>query len=359
MSVESEILRIQHNVANAYAAISEKGGQVPLQPNSANLAAAVASIPAGTGDTTYLVRAPVGTIVIWSGTADNIPTGWQLCDGTNGTPDLRDKFVLGAGTNHAVGDSGGSEEVTLTVAQMPSHLHREKIPGSSGNSTTYMRLKNGTESSGVVSITTISTGGTIITTDNTGSSQPHPNMPPYYTLCYIMKLTADETDGVTMDQVNSAIDAKLNAYEPQEVYSTEETRIGTWIDGKPLYRMIISGTMDISTGRRTLRDCTSLNIKTVVNLRGIVDYSNDFLPIPYTDLYSSTNWGLTFLLNKSKKLEGVFRTAASPGILYNYIAVLEYTKTSDTATIKERAAFSFDAETQDSPVTAPDAILTD
>lgn len=61
-------------------------------------------------------------------------------------------------------------------------------------------------------------------------------MPPYYTLCYIMKLTADETDGVTMDQVNSAIDAKLNAYEPQEVYSTEETRTGTWIDGKPLYR---------------------------------------------------------------------------------------------------------------------------
>lgn len=46
MSVESEILRIQHNIANTYAAVSEKGGEVPLQPTSASLAAAVASIPA-------------------------------------------------------------------------------------------------------------------------------------------------------------------------------------------------------------------------------------------------------------------------------------------------------------------------
>lgn len=47
MSIESEILRIQHNVANTYAAVAEKGGDVPLQPNSENLAAAVSSIPAG------------------------------------------------------------------------------------------------------------------------------------------------------------------------------------------------------------------------------------------------------------------------------------------------------------------------
>lgn len=47
MSIESEILRIQHNIANAYATVSERGGEVPLQPTSANLAQAVASIPAG------------------------------------------------------------------------------------------------------------------------------------------------------------------------------------------------------------------------------------------------------------------------------------------------------------------------
>ena len=47
MSVENEILRIQHNIANTYAAVSDKGGEVPLQPTSANLAAAVESIPQG------------------------------------------------------------------------------------------------------------------------------------------------------------------------------------------------------------------------------------------------------------------------------------------------------------------------
>lgn len=47
MSVESEILRIQHNIADTYAAVSAKGGEVPLQPNSDNLAAAVRSIPQG------------------------------------------------------------------------------------------------------------------------------------------------------------------------------------------------------------------------------------------------------------------------------------------------------------------------
>lgn len=226
MSVESEILRIQHNIADTYAKVSEKGGDVPLQPNSANLAAAVASIPEG--GSAVLVKAPIGTIVIWSGTADNIPSGWQVCDGTNGTPDLRDKFVLGAGTKHGVGNTGGSEEVTLTVGQMPSHYHQveSKFGEASTGANTLARTISNTS---VIRSSTASVGG----------SEPHPNMPPYYALCYIMKLTADQTDGVTMEQVNSAIDTKLDAYTPEEVYSTEETRIGTWIDGKPLYRKVV------------------------------------------------------------------------------------------------------------------------
>lgn len=143
MSVESEILRIQHNIANTYAAVSEKGGEVPLHPTSANLAAAVASIPSG-GSDSYLVKAPIGTIVIWSGTADNIPTGWQLCDGTNGTPDLRDKFVLGAGTTHNVGETGGNEEVTLTVEQMPKHNHTYGVArtASSAQAAPYIGYTN-------------------------------------------------------------------------------------------------------------------------------------------------------------------------------------------------------------------------
>ena len=58
-----------------------------------------------------------------SGSNSNIPKGWALCNGNNNTPDLRDKFVLGAGKNYTVGATDGEKEVTLTVAQMPSHNH--------------------------------------------------------------------------------------------------------------------------------------------------------------------------------------------------------------------------------------------
>lgn len=129
-------------------------------------------------------KVPVGAIVIWSGEAYNIPTGWHLCDGEDGTPDLRDKFVLGAGTNHSVGTQGGQETVTLTVAQMPSHAHSYSRPSSSYR------------------VTTLSSGGSLVASSTTssynsgyqGSTQAHENMPPYYALCFIMKVKPDATD---------------------------------------------------------------------------------------------------------------------------------------------------------------------
>lgn len=122
---------------------------------------------------------PKGAILAWSGTADDIPTGWQICDGTNGTPDLRDKFVLGAGETHPVGETGGSEEVTLTPSQMPKHAH--SLTGSASNQVGSSRVRVEGDTSGAVTITSSTTGG----------SQPHPNMPPYYALLFIQKMTAD------------------------------------------------------------------------------------------------------------------------------------------------------------------------
>lgn len=66
---------------------------------------------------------PSGIITMWSGLTTTIPTGWALCDGANGTPDLRDRFIVGAGSSYSVGATGGSASVTLTTAQMPSHSH--------------------------------------------------------------------------------------------------------------------------------------------------------------------------------------------------------------------------------------------
>lgn len=132
----------------------------------------VAQIPTGgVGAVSYI---PTGGIIMWSGT--DVPDGWALCNGENGTPDLRGRFVLGASDTHTMGSTGGSEEVTLTVRQLPPHIHDlEKVSSLSGSN---------------FGIRTGNNLGTIqyIETGSAGNGEPHPNMPPYYTLAYIMKL---------------------------------------------------------------------------------------------------------------------------------------------------------------------------
>lgn len=72
-------------------------------------------------------RVPSGGIIMWSGTVASIPAEWKLCDGTNSTPDLRSRFIVGSGTDsgatHDIGDTGGSNSITLAEAQLPAHTH--------------------------------------------------------------------------------------------------------------------------------------------------------------------------------------------------------------------------------------------
>jgi microcystin-dependent protein len=134
---------------------------------------------------TTLETFPVGGIIMWSGTVAAIPTGWALCDGTNGTPNLTGKFVVHAdadsGGTYDVGDTGGADSVTLTTSQIPSHTHSYTdsyvlqsalVPGIDidYNSNTYN--PNGSLSK---------------TTGSAGSGGSHENRPPYYALAYIMK----------------------------------------------------------------------------------------------------------------------------------------------------------------------------
>lgn len=78
------------------------------------------------------VGVPSGTILIWNKAVEEIPAGFALCDGTNGTPDLRDKFIYGGGTGagKSLHATGGAETHTLTSNQMPSHRH--KLASNSG-----------------------------------------------------------------------------------------------------------------------------------------------------------------------------------------------------------------------------------
>ncbi|MCT7948265.1 hypothetical protein NG798_00465 [Ancylothrix sp. C2] len=135
-----------------------------------------------------------GMILMWSGKGEEIPTGWVLCDGNNGTPNLTDKFIVGAGNGYAVGATGGADSVTLTIAEMPTHSHGVNDPGHN-HSRGAIWPGSGTEQEQAgkpENRTTfnIETGNsqTGISIENTGGNQPHENRPPYYALAFIMKL---------------------------------------------------------------------------------------------------------------------------------------------------------------------------
>lgn len=136
-----------------------------------------ARLPAVDGSQlTGLAGVPSGIIAMWSGTTGNIPTGWVLCDGTNSTPDLRDRFIVGSGTSYTTGDTGGAASVTLTTSQMPAHSHsiystQSNVSGS-GVLPAWDR-DGGTE--------------TYVSTQSAGGGQSHENRPPYYALAFIMK----------------------------------------------------------------------------------------------------------------------------------------------------------------------------
>ena len=180
---------------------------------------------------------------MWSGASDAIPSGWLLCNGENNTPDLRNRFIVGAGSSYSVGNTGGSGSVTLITEQIPSHTHEHNLSAASGGahshshsfsislsnlscssagehthnihmgrnasvSGSYPQVATGaastgrTESSGSHTHTisgsgtlsgSISSGGEHThalsgTISNTGSGESHENRPPYYALCFIMKI---------------------------------------------------------------------------------------------------------------------------------------------------------------------------
>lgn len=163
---------------------------------------------------------PKGTILPWYGKSSDIPEGFALCDGTKGTPDLRNRFLVGAGSNYALGDTGGKDQVTLTGTQIGNHYHylgslHHKGSGdytemglnliSFGYASSYVPFPRGNKSVSLFRdnlyppsfrcymssfsdfaskemnyITSLAVG--------TAAQEAHENRPPYYALYYIMKL---------------------------------------------------------------------------------------------------------------------------------------------------------------------------
>lgn len=166
---------------------------------------------------------PRGGIIMWSGAVDAVPAGWALCNGQNGTPNLMDRFIVGAGQGYPKDSTGGVATIsqdassapnhghngvvgntTLTEAQIAPHAHvfpaDDQLPGASGyrvvdwvNRFQYDAISNQGSWGGLYAITSDTGGGQPhshgITADGGHShSYSFDNRPPYYALAYIMKL---------------------------------------------------------------------------------------------------------------------------------------------------------------------------
>ena len=154
---------------------------------------------------------PSGGIIMWSGAIGSIPSGWALCDGSSGTPDLRNRFIVGAGSTYGVGNTGGNVSIALLSNQIPHHTHAGTTTSDgshthiingetmqkAGTTTVQNKvLDTGTDTDfGAYTESTASAGShshsiSSITSTNgiTGAGQQVDIRPPYYALAYIMKL---------------------------------------------------------------------------------------------------------------------------------------------------------------------------
>ena len=146
---------------------------------------------------------PSGGIILWSGSTGSVPSGWYLCDGTNGTPDLRNSFIVGAGNTYAVGATGGTADAIVvshthtTTVTDPQHTHGLHYRGDSstngGSPITALGVSNVTANGFIDASTATGYGialastGISVANATTGTSGTNQNLPPYYALAYIQK----------------------------------------------------------------------------------------------------------------------------------------------------------------------------
>ena len=119
---------------------------------------------------------------MWSGALNQIPTGWSLCNGNNGTPNLSDRFIVGVGNAYSLAATGGEASHLLTSEEsgLPSHSH--SLPGVLKN------VYGGSWDVHVVSNSNISIDYNSGAVAASNASRPHNTLPPYYALAFIMKL---------------------------------------------------------------------------------------------------------------------------------------------------------------------------
>ena len=289
---------------------------------------------------------PIGTILPFA--SMSIPENYLLCDGSeisrttyedlftkigtsfgegNGTdtfnlPDLRGRIPIGAGSsdnnthNFALGSTGGEYEHTLTVAEMPSHKHNLTWydAGSGGGA----KLPYGLSS-------TKKTGGDSSIMDSAGGSSSHNNMQPYSTVNYIIKYSNSIglVGNVVNEKSNSTKDSYCCDYMNNLVdYSTNETRVGTWINGKPIYRKVVYDTTPRSVGNYDISHG-------IQNYDEIVSYKT----LCYQSSSVIHDGSSTSSLSGSERVTSYFNNSnisiKTSWTIVKTIIIIEYTKTTD------------------------------
>ena len=198
------------NLANFSNSLDTSGGVPPSQLNApvplskggtngttAATARTNLGLAIGTDVAAQAYSVPSGGIIMWSGSVASIPSGWLLCNGTSGTPNLTDRFVIGAGSTYGVAATGGSADAivvshthtatsTSTVTD-PSHSHSYIRPQPGSLVANINGTGAGAANANTVAATTGITVSTSTTNTATGSSGTNANLPPYYALAFIMK----------------------------------------------------------------------------------------------------------------------------------------------------------------------------
>jgi len=223
-----EILVKTNATTGGILKLQEDGGMVSIRSGAVATTATVLTAngsidAAGTGKILQngLDLVPTGTIVIWNGTvnASGYPmmgatpnTNWKICDGTGGTPDLRERFVVGSGgdnplvtgSGYTSGNTGGEVTHALTVGELPAHNHTGSTTSNGAHTHDVSSIPNGGEGytgaynssnevykwahTGTVTSTSEGAHTHTLSINNNGSGTAHENRPPYYALIYIMKM---------------------------------------------------------------------------------------------------------------------------------------------------------------------------
>lgn len=279
---------------------------------------------------------PVGTIIPYAGST--IPSNYMKCEGqelsrieydilfsaigttygvgdgstTFNLPNLKGRVITGIDSNDTdfdtLGETGGEKAHTLTVDEMPSHTHKQTLGGD-------ITTTNVVAGEGIIGRANTSE------VTSTGGGEPHNNLQPYIVLNYIIKVL--DAPAIQAQVVNGYSTSSRDSYSCNYVnsintYSTDEIRIGTWIDGKPIYRKMYEFS-NISPNDTKYTELDIDNLYRIVNWGGSVETNGTARSCFVSGIVPFVHY----------QLGNIYVSNTGSETINSISVIIEYTKTND------------------------------